>query len=70
MLFRIRPVLVALLFPAVALAQSQPEVIHLWKNGAPGFESRRDEPETAKDWWVRNVNNPSLTVFRPTVAPW
>ena len=37
--------------------------IPLWKNGAPGFEDRKDEPEEAKDWWVKNIHNPSLTVF-------
>jgi acetyl esterase/lipase len=52
-----------LLLPVLAGAQSQPEVIPLWPNGAPGFEDRRNEPEQAKDWWVRNVHNPSLTVF-------
>ena len=41
----------------------EPQVIHLWPNGAPGFESRRDEPELAKDYWVRNIHNPSITVF-------
>ena len=46
-------------------AQLQHEVIPLWKNGAPGFESRRDEKEEAKDYWVKNVHNPSLTVFTP-----
>jgi acetyl esterase/lipase len=46
-------------------AQLQPQVIHLWKNGAPGFENRRDEPEQAKDWWVRNIHNPSITAFLP-----
>lgn len=51
--------------PLLAFAQSQPEVIHLWENGAPGFENRKDEPETAKDWWVRNIHNPSITVFQP-----
>src|ERR1700690_2097834 len=40
-------------------------VITLWKNGAPGFEKLKDEPELAKDWWVRNINNPTLTVFLP-----
>jgi acetyl esterase/lipase len=65
MTIRIRPALIALLIPAAALAQAQPEVIHLWANGAPGFESRKDEPETAKDWWVGNINNPSVTVFQP-----
>lgn len=40
-------------------------VIPLWQNGAPGFENRKNEPEQAKDWWVKNVHNPSLTVFFP-----
>ena len=39
--------------------------IPLWVNGAPGFEDRKDEPEQAKDWWVKNVHNPSLTVYLP-----
>jgi acetyl esterase/lipase len=57
------------LIASTAMAQttlpSQPEVIHLWPNGAPGFESRRDIPEQAQSYWVRNINNPSLTVFLP-----
>ena len=57
--------LLALLAPAVALAQPVPKVVPLWENGAPGFEARRNEPEEAKDWWVRNIHNPSLTVFLP-----
>ena len=40
-------------------------VIPLWPQGAPGFEARRNEPETAKDWWVKNIHNPSVTVFLP-----
>jgi len=48
-----------------ASAQSQPQVIHLWENGAPEFENRKDEPEQAKDYWVRNVHNPSITAFLP-----
>lgn len=36
--------------------------IPLWKNGAPGFEDRKDEPELAREWWVKNIHNPSLTV--------
>jgi len=47
------------------LRAAEPEVIPLWKNGAPGFESRRDEPELARDYWVRNINNPTLTVYLP-----
>jgi acetyl esterase/lipase len=40
-------------------------VIPLWPDGAPGSEARRGEPELAKDWWVRNVHDPSLTAFFP-----
>jgi acetyl esterase/lipase len=54
----------ALLFTA-AVTHAQPEVIPLWQKGAPGFENRRNEPEQAKDWWVRNIHNPSVTVFLP-----
>lgn len=50
---------------AAATAQTTPQVIHLWPNGAPGFESRKDIPEQAQDYWVRNINNPSITVFLP-----
>jgi len=46
-------------------AQDKPAQIPLWANGAPGFENRKDEPENAKDWWVRNVHNPSITVYLP-----
>ena len=48
-----------------AQVQTKPTVIPLWPNGAPGFESRKNEPEQAKDYWVKNVNNPSLTVYLP-----
>jgi acetyl esterase/lipase len=40
-------------------------VVPLWPNGAPGFEQRKDIPEQAASYWVKNVNNPSLTVFLP-----
>jgi acetyl esterase/lipase len=51
-------------------AQSQyapmtPTVAAIWPNVAPGSEARRNEPEIAKDYWVRNVHNPSLTIYRP-----
>jgi acetyl esterase/lipase len=45
--------------------QDKPLQISLWPNGAPGFENRKDEPEQAQDWWVRNIHNPSITVFLP-----
>src|SRR5664279_5410788 len=47
------------------MGQAQPQVIPLWPNGAPGFENRKDIPEEAKDYWVKNINNPSITVFLP-----
>jgi acetyl esterase/lipase len=53
------------LLPLSAAAQSAPPRVPLWPNGAPGFEGRRAEPELARDYWVRNVHDPSLTVFLP-----
>ncbi|RDC62128.1 alpha/beta hydrolase [Adhaeribacter pallidiroseus] len=49
----------------VAQAQNNGLKIPLWPQGAPGFENRRNEPEQAKDWWVKNIHNPSVTVFLP-----
>jgi acetyl esterase/lipase len=46
-------------------APIQGEVVHLWPNGAPGFENLKDVPEKAKDYWVSNVNNPSVAVYLP-----
>lgn len=46
-----------------ATRADEPTVIHLWEKGAPGFESRRDEPEVIKGSSVTNVHNPSITVF-------
>lgn len=51
----------------VAYNQNNNDVIYLWENGAPGFEHLKNEPENAKDYWVKNVHNPSLTVFKPKV---
>ena len=44
----------------------EPQEIPLWPNGAPGFEiaARRGRP-LAKDYWVRNIHNPSITAFLP-----
>jgi acetyl esterase/lipase len=67
--FTIKVASLFVLIASTAMAQttmpSQPQVIHLWANGAPGFESRRDVPEEAQSYWVRNINNPSLAVFLP-----
>jgi acetyl esterase/lipase len=50
------------LIPTAALAQ---EVVPLWAGGAPGFEQRRNEPEVIQGGSVRNVHNPSITVYLP-----
>ena len=58
----------AALLTLVALAptlKADPLVVPLWQNGAPGFEDRRDIPEVASNYWVRNINFPTLTVFLP-----
>src|ERR1700704_2872555 len=55
----------SVLFSTTIFAQENPQTIFLWANGAPGFESRRDEPEQAKDYWVKNIHNPSITVYLP-----
>lgn len=51
--------------PGLLLAQTAPVEIPLWPAGAPGFENRRNEPVQAKDYWVRNIHNPSITVYLP-----
>ena len=55
----------AFILCSAAGAQTQPQVIPLWSQGAPGFESRKDIPEEARDYWVRRINNPTITVFLP-----
>jgi acetyl esterase/lipase len=57
--------IVSILLTASLFAQDNSMVIPLWQNGAPGFEQRKNEPEQAKDWWVKNIHNPSLTVYLP-----
>src|SRR6187455_1948303 len=56
-------ILLALTLTVSALHSAEPQVIPLWEKGAPGFEDRRSEPELAKDYWVRNIHSPSITVF-------
>jgi acetyl esterase/lipase len=50
---------------SVFAIQSEPIRIPLWANGAPGSEKRRSEPEQAKDWWVKNIHDPSINVYLP-----
>src|SRR5262249_46106797 len=54
-----------MLLPAGLLWADEPQEIPLWPNGAPGFEDRRSEPPVAKDYYVRNIHNPSITAFLP-----
>ena len=55
----------AIFLPFILPAQDKKQVVYLWRGGAPGFEQKKNEPEQAKDWWVKNVHNPSLTVYLP-----
>jgi acetyl esterase/lipase len=58
------PVALCLLSVVTAARADEPLVIPLWEKGAPGFESRKDEPEVVtKGGSVSNVHNPSITVF-------
>ena len=49
----------------ISLYAAENLVLPLWENGAPGFESRRNEAEVVTKGSVTNVHNPSLTVFLP-----
>jgi len=55
----------ACLLGAMAVAAEEPQVVHLWPNGAPGFEDRANEPERVTGGSVSNIHNPSITVFLP-----
>lgn len=68
MLFRVIFMMALLASTAGSSAQISPQppmIIRLWPTGAPGSEARRKEPEQAKDYWVKNIHDPSLTAFRP-----
>lgn len=57
--------LIAAMLMALAPQPSQPERIPLWENGAPGSEAHRGEKEVAQDYWVANIHDPSITIYRP-----
>lgn len=57
--------LLTLLLAIQSSAQDTARQIPLWPKGAPGFESKKGEPEQAKDYWVKNIHNPSITVYLP-----
>lgn len=54
-----------LLQVSTILAQDTAKTYYLWSNGAPGYESRKNEPEEAKDYYIKNIHNPSVTVYLP-----
>jgi acetyl esterase/lipase len=58
-------VLLLTFLPGVSFSQTQGLEIPLWKNGAPGFENRKNEQQTAKDYWIANIHNPSITAYLP-----
>lgn len=53
------------LSPMAVSAQDAAKQIPLWPNGAPGFESRKNEAEVVNGGSVKNVHNPTLTVYLP-----
>ena len=71
----LRRVLVPAILACAATVPSDaadPALIHLWENGAPGFESRKDEKEVRDrvsketgEYRLTNVHNPYVTVFLP-----
>jgi acetyl esterase/lipase len=67
MMKRIASLLAAMLLwcvPAFAQAPTVPPVrIALWEGGAPGFERRAAIPEESREYWTRNINNPSITYY-------
>lgn len=63
-------VLLTLVAPVAVAANDPPPVttppvasIPLWPNGAPGSATRRREPEIGRDYWVRNIHDPSVIAF-------
>ena len=49
-----------------AVGQERHQRISLWPIGAPGSEARKNEPEQAQDYWVKNVHDPSITAYLPS----
>ena len=58
----------AALMVAAALPAQAQQRIPLYANGAPGSEAHRGEAEVAQDYWVKNIHDPSITVYRPDPA--
>lgn len=50
---------------SAALAADEHPVVRLWPNGAPGSETRRNEPEKINGGSVSNIHDPSIIVYLP-----
>src|SRR5579872_2025430 len=57
--------LLLILVSSAVHAQDTAVQIPLWPNGAPGFENKRNEPEIAQDYYIKNIHNPSITIYLP-----
>ena len=57
--------LLCLMSISTLIAQDTAKTFYLWSNGAPGYESRKNEPEEAKDYYVKNIHNPAVTIYLP-----
>lgn len=69
-MLRVLAVLASLLMSAPAAAQDPPPqaaptvtATPLWPAGAPGVGARRGEAEIGRDYWVRNIHQPSVIAF-------
>lgn len=58
----------ALSMALAALPANAQQRVPLYPNGAPGSEAHRGEAEVAQDYWVKNIHDPSITVYRPDPA--
>jgi len=64
-IFRLSVFLFFTMVSLSAVPRSADLVIPLWEQGAPGSEDFKDQAEKSKDWWYKNIHNPSLNVFFP-----
>ncbi len=60
-----RPLSLSLSLSLYAAALAAQPVLPLWRDGAPGSEARRHEPEKIDGDKVSNIHHPSLTVYLP-----
>jgi hypothetical protein len=61
---KLLPLLLSLLSSAAFAANEIPAEIHLWPNGAPGFESRANEKETVTIRVEPDISFPSSPTSR------